>query len=273
MTAAKSSTSLDDSIAQAFVSARLKAEGLSTYPGAMPGSLEQAYAIQELAIDKWPAPVVGWKVGGIMSPWDKQLGITRLVGPVFRSDFHEYAGEEIALGVYADGFIAIEGEITAVLGEDAPAGKTSFTTEETLSLIGSLHIGVEIASSPFSGINDYGPLVTISDFGNNKGLVLGEAVPNWRNLDLGNWTVVTEVNGVEVGCNTPTGMPGGPIESVRYALENTSGRGRPLKAGQKILTGAVTGVHIARVGDTGTISMSGLAPISIRLTSLKPQSD
>ncbi len=39
-----------------------------------------------------------------------------------------------------------------------------------------MFIGIEIASSPLQNINDYGPAVVASDFGNNAGLLLGAEV-------------------------------------------------------------------------------------------------
>ena len=52
-----------DDIARAFVEARNAGTGLPDYPGALPQSLDEAYAIQERAISLFGAPVVGWKVG------------------------------------------------------------------------------------------------------------------------------------------------------------------------------------------------------------------
>ncbi len=161
------------------------------------------------------------------------------------------------LAVFGEGFAAVEGEVTAVIGKDVPAGKTDFTTEDALEFIESLHLGVEVASSPFPGINDFGPLVTISDFGNNYGLILGKEIPDWREMSLADWMFETEINGETVGKATPEGLPGGPVESVRFLLENTARRGFPVKAGMMILTGAVTGVHEAHAGDTASVTLNG----------------
>lgn len=254
-----------DERAQAFVAARLSGAGVETYPGALPASLDEAYAIQDNAIALWPTSIAGWKVGRITGDYEAQYGCDRLVGPVFQEFCHKNSGEVLDLPVYKQGFAAVEGEVTAVIAKDVPQGKTEFTTEDALEFIGSLHFGVELASSPFKGINDYGPLVTISDFGNNRGLIIGGEVAGWRDLALDTWVFETFVNDVSVGRATPAGIPGGPVESVRYLLENTARRGLPLKAGMMVLTGAVTGVHEAFAGDEAQVTL-GDEKISLRLT-------
>jgi 2-keto-4-pentenoate hydratase len=179
-------------------------------------------------------------------------------------------GKVLDMPVFTEGFAAVEGEVTAVLGADAPAGKTDYTLADALDLIAAMHVGVEIASSPFAEINDHGPLVTISDFGNNNGLILGEKIADWRRFQLRDWQFEIRINGESVGLNVPGGMPGGPLESVRFLLENVARRGRPAKAGMMILTGAVTGVHRARAGDRAEVVFNGGAAIACRLVPARP---
>ena len=255
-------SSLRDARAQAFVDARLLIKALDEYPGQKPSSLVEAYRIQDNAIALWPEEIVGWKAGRITGQWAVDLGEDRLAGPVFRPQSHTYDGAAVEMPVFAAGFAAVEGEVVAVIGEDAPVNKIAFTIDEALAMIESLHIGVEVASSPFVGINDHGPLVTISDFGNNYGLILGDALPDWRDMDLDKWVFTTRINERVVGATSVAGIPGGPMESVRFLLENVARRGHPAKKGMCLLTGAVTGVHVAKVGDRATVGVGGARSIS-----------
>lgn len=257
-------------IVEAFVSARLSASAVRSYPGAIPADLKTAYAIQDAAINRWPDEILGWKVGGVGAPYSDQLGANRLAGPVFSKRVHIKPETPLEMPVFAEGFAAIEGEVTAVIAADAPAGKTNYTIAEAVDLIGSLHMGLEIASSPFAGINEHGPVVTISDFGNNFGLVLGDEIPNWRALRAGEWEFTIEINGETIGRASPADHPAGVAESVRFMLENAAQRGRPLKRGMMILTGAVTGVHQAYAGDVGKVSCPGCAPLECKLVPAEP---
>ena len=50
-------------IAERFVQARLEARAVDGYPGQIPQTMDQAYAVQEAAIALYPDEIVGWKVG------------------------------------------------------------------------------------------------------------------------------------------------------------------------------------------------------------------
>ena len=87
-------------------------------------------------------------------------------------------------------------------------------------------------NSCFAGINDHGPLVTISDFGNNNGLVLGQEIQGWRDASPANWKMRTLIDGTLAGKADATSIPGGPLESFRQLLEICAARGLPLRKGE-----------------------------------------
>lgn len=258
-------------VATAFVAARQAASAVDQYPGRRPGSLAEAYQIQDQAIALWPDELVGWKVGRIFSPEAERLGTNRLIGPIFaRSVIQTHDPRSSAtvheMPVFIDGFAAVEGEYLVRIGADAPAGKVDWSAEDALAIIASIHVGLEIASSPYARINADGPLVTISDFGNNAGLIVGPALEGWRQFDLAAWNVETEIDGVVEGRGAASGLPGGPLASLQAALSIAARRDRPLKAGMWISTGAVSGVHEAKPGMTARVAFQdGAYHLSCRL--------
>ena len=60
----------------------------------------------------------------------------------------------------------------------------TMTLADAPDYVGEVRFGLEVASSPYTGINSGGPTVTASDFGNNHGLVLGPVIADWRTRDL-----------------------------------------------------------------------------------------
>lgn len=260
-----------DARADAFVRARLAAAPLPTYPGTMPTGLAEAYAVQNRAIDLWPDSIAGWKVGRINPPWDTRLGTDRLVGPIFSSQVLKAGTSPVDCHIFAEGFGAVEGEVIIETASDAPADKLKWTLEEAASLAGIAYSGAEIASSCFPGINDHGPLVTISDFGNNNGLIVGEEIPSWRNAQPSDWKFRTLIDGNEVGRADASSIPGGPLESFRQLLEICAARGLPLRKGMLVSTGAVTGVHDATPGQSASVEFDGLETIYLRLLSAHPR--
>ena len=251
-------------IATKFTQARLTNQALEQYPGQVPETLDEAYAIQDAAIKLWPHKIGGWKIGGVPGDYQERLNETKISGPVFENQIYKHVGKSLDMPGFADGFIAIEPELVFIVKEDAPVDKLDWTFEEALPYVDKIHIGVEIASSPFPDINDMGPMVTISDFGNNNGLIVGDALSGWEGSSLddwGNWSVETIIDDKSVGVTTPPN----PMLSFRFILENTARRGMPLKKGMSITTGAITGVHRAYAGQTSVIKCSGAADIDFKL--------
>jgi 2-keto-4-pentenoate hydratase len=238
-------------IAAAFVEARLQARALPDFPGQIPERLADSYACQDAAISMWPDRVVGWKVGLIPNELPSDPGVGRLAGPLFaRQVVTAWPGVLAEFPVFVGGFAAVEAEYVLRLGQDAPAGKTSWTPDEGRALVETMHIGVETAGSPLATINKLGPTVVVSDFGNNAGLVLGPEIPGWRERALESFTCRTFVAEELVGEGGALSLPGGPFEALKFLLEMSAQRGRPLKAGDLVSTGAATGIHEIAAGQS-----------------------
>jgi 2-keto-4-pentenoate hydratase len=124
-----------------------------------------------------------------------------------------------------------------------------FTHEEAAALIDAVHVGIEIASSPLAAINDLGAAVTVSDFGNNNGLVVGAAIEDWQNADIDSWPLSLAIDGKTIGTGKAADMLDGPVGAARFLFELMAERGIALKPGQWISSGAVTGVHAVGIGD------------------------
>jgi len=236
-----------ESIARAFLAARAAGRPLSEYPGPMPRDFDDAYRIQASAIALSGQPVGGWKVGRVPDALVETFGSNRLAGPIF-ADAIRAGGETVPeMAVFEGGFGAVEAEYLLRLGAIGEAPEGGWTNAAAATCIDEIRIGIEIASSPFPGINDHGPAVTVSDFGNNHGLVLGDVLP--RDCDFLNWPLALTINGAEAGTGTAAEMLDGPFGAVRFLLETAAERGLPVAPGQWISTGAVTGVHRVAIGD------------------------
>ena len=183
-------------IARSFVDARRNGRALPDFPGDMPDTLETAYAVQDSAIALSDRQVVGWKVGRINPPID---GINRLAGPIFADQVKDAQADPVEMPVISGGFAAGEAEFLLRIGTAPDPAKTQYTLEEATALIDAVHVGIEIASSPFPGINSNGATATISDFGNNNGLVVGAEAEGWRDGDVNDWPVELWINDERIG--------------------------------------------------------------------------
>ena len=236
-----------EAIAQAFVEARQAGNALVDYPGALPESLEEAYGIQRQAIGMFGGEIAGWKVGRIADLLVPAFGSNRLAGPIFAGAVVEIAGDESPeMPVFADGFAAAEAEFLLRIGRLPDSFDRAWTNEAVADYVDEVRIGIEVASSPFPGINEHGPAVTVSDFGNNNGLVIGAKID--ANAGFLSWPVALTIDGETAGTGNAGDMLDGPYGAVRFLFELAAEGRLQLAPGQWISTGAVTGVHPVRPG-------------------------
>jgi 2-keto-4-pentenoate hydratase len=242
-------------IARSFVDARRRAAPLRDYPGPMPADFGVAYAVQDAAIELWGDEVAGWKIGLVPVDLREKLGVDRIAGPIFRRQVVVTRGDDVVdLQVLRGGFAAVEAEFVIELGRDQPSEARRWTAENAAEMIGAVHIGVELAGSPFPGINDHGPAVTASDFGNNAGLIVGPEIKNWRTLDWRRAVAKTSIDAKPVGEGNAAALPGGPLAALAFLLNHCAARGRLLRKGQWVSSGAVTGVHQIEAGQSAELS-------------------
>ena len=123
-----------------------------------------------------------------------------------------------------------------------------------------MHIGVELAGSPFPGINALGPCVTVSDFGNNAGLILGPEIVDWRARTLDGLACETFIDGASVGRGDAASVLGGrqqAARSWRFCSAHCAARGPAAEAARPVGVStepAATGVHEIHIGHAARMS-------------------
>ena len=247
-------TSDHENIARALIDARVRKTPLTVYPGPMPQTMADAYAIQDRAIAFDGRRIGGWKVGRIAPDLVTRYGGNRLTGPIFADEIFDGATGEPVMPVYADGFAAAEAEVLLCFGE---VGTRDYDIDSVKGCIADVRTGIEIASSPFAEINRHGPAVTASDYGNNKGLILGPPIAGWRNVDLIRMPVEMAIDGETVGAATMETMLDGPFGSALFLIGILRTRGIAIPPGTWVSAGAITGIHEIRPGQRAEAVFDG----------------
>ena len=257
-------------IAAVLVDARRRAQALPEYPGPLPASLDEGYAIQDAGQARAGGHVAGWKVGRIWPPLDARFGSDRLAGPIFADKvINADAAASPAMPVFVGGFGAVEAEFVFRLGR-VPSSQSRFSLTEAAALVTSVHVGIEIASSPLAAINDLGPPIIVSDFGNNNGLIVGPAITNWQDAAIDNWPIAVAIDGVTVGTGVSGDFPDGTLGSVRFLLELLAARGIAVSEDTLVSTGAITGVHNIVAGQSASIDFGGRAALHCQIIRAVP---
>lgn len=243
-----------DAISRCLVDARLNARPLPEFPGPLPDSLEQAYAIQAASIERWPDKVVGWKVAKLAPNDRTRFGAERLVGPVFESLVYTVdPGACLTVPIYDGGFAAVEAEIVLKLGVAVQPSCKDYSDDELADFISAVYAGAEIASSPLAPANDLGPTSIASDFGCNAGVVVGPEFAGWRSRLRDPVPVTVTVDDVSIGHADAVTIAEIPLQALRFLINLSATRGIDLPAGTLVSTGALTGVHEVQLSSTARV--------------------
>lgn len=249
-------------------SARRNGTAIAEWPGEIPATLDDAYAMQLSTIAAWNDSIIGLKVGRITGSLADETGVDRFLGPIFAATLQfSVHGPDAAFPLVVGGSSALECELVAVLGERLPPAGEPLSPAVLEAAVGDWHVGIEVAGCPVSGVERFGALGSIACFGNNTGLVLGAKIADWRSRDLDMIGCTARIDGEVVGQGNAGRLPGGVWTALHFALSEARARGLPLTPGMLISTGAVTGMHPmaegcraeADFGEFGTLACVGTA--------------
>lgn len=256
-------------ISEALTAARRNLKPLADFPGELPGSIEDAYSIQDYSIEHWDDKIVGWKVGGIPAFQYELYGSGRLVGPVFEKPVQSCAdGDTVKMGGYPEGFAAIEAEYIVVLKDVLNLPDRDVSLDDMPDIVESIHVGMELASSPMLLVNALGATSIISDFGCNAGCVIGPKISNPMDIDFTKHEVSVTIDGNLAGSKPSGNGMAGPFNAVIFLINHMRARGKTLPGGLFVSTGAISGVHQTEIGTHSVINFEGLGSLNIDLVPL-----
>lgn len=226
-------------------------------------SIAEAYSIQLAMIARRQAAtgetVIGKKIGVTSRAVMDMLNVRQpdfghlLSGMVF--------GEGEALD--ASAFIAprAEGEIAFLLRRDLAGPGVS--AADVLAATEAVLPCFEIVDSR---IRDWKIQIadTVADNASCGALVLGGVLTSPRGLDLGTVGMTVEKNGEVVGTGAGAAALGHPANAIAWLANTLGALGMGLKAGEVVLSGALSALVPVVAGDDLRVSIGGLGSVGVR---------
>ncbi|MFF0741672.1 2-keto-4-pentenoate hydratase [Streptomyces sp. NPDC004111] len=223
------------------------------------GDVRAAYAVQELRTARRLARgrrITGWKVGLTSRAVQRQLGVD---SPDFGALFDDTAfcdGAEIPVGAVLQP--RAEAEIALVLGEDLPHAHS--TVADLLRATAFALPAIEVVGSR---IRDWDITLvdTVADNASSGAYVLGTRPVRLDALDLRTAGAVLERRGEVVSVGAGAACLGSPLNAALWLADTLAGLGRPLRAGDTVLTGALGPVVDVAPGDVVEARIEGLGTV------------
>ncbi|TBW38036.1 hypothetical protein EYW49_10565 [Siculibacillus lacustris] len=163
--------------------------------------------------------------------------------------------------------LKVEAEIAFLVGAGLPgrADGAPYRAEEVADALSGAFAALEIVESAFVEAPKPAPLLARADNMSNWGLITSPVVAEWQILPLETVAVRLEIDG-RVIVDRRGGHPSGdPFHPMVWLANELVRRGRGLRAGQMVTTGAFGGSHPIRPGETAIATIEGFAPVSCRL--------
>jgi 2-keto-4-pentenoate hydratase len=155
----------------------------------------------------------------------------------------------------------VEGEIAFVLGRDLPNPDT--TLGELLRAVDHVLPALEIVDS---AIEDWKITLvdTVADNASSGLYVLGKTPVSLRGLDLALEGMLLEKNGAQAAIGVGAACMGNPLEASLWLARTMALTGRPLQAGDVLLSGALGPMVPVVAGDSLRLRLTRLGEVNCR---------
>jgi len=224
-----------------------------------PDSVDQAYAAQEINTRRWLGAgrrLVGRQIGLTSVAVQKQLGVDQPDYGMLFDDMYVPDGWDIE----RDRLIQpkVEAEVAFVLGRDLDHPKITIT--DVIRAVEFVVPAIEVVDSR---IIDWkiSILDTIADNASSGLYVLGGMPRKLDGLDLRGAKMTMTSAGTQVSSGTGDACLGDPISAVWWLARTMAAVGRPLNAGDTVLSGALGPMATVKWGQVFEAQISGLGSV------------
>ena len=218
-----------------------------------------AYAVQEINTRAWLGAgrrLVGRKIGLTSVAVQKQLGVDQPDFGMLFADMAVCDGEPVAAGAVMQP--KVEAEIAFVLGRDLAVEQA--TMADVLQAIDCAVVAIEIVGSRVANW-DIRLVDTVADNASSGQYVLGNTPFRLHGLDLRDCRMEMRSGEEVVSRGAGHACLGHPLNAVLWLARKMVEVGRPLCAGDTILSGALGPMVAVQAGATYHAQVEGLGSV------------
>jgi 2-keto-4-pentenoate hydratase len=233
-------------IADRLVAARRQGARIALEGRDLPADFEEGFTIQDRVVAALASPAIGWKVMAVPQG-------PVIFAPILQSGRVTDGGTWEVVGPEPAGI-----ELDFRMGRDVPAGASP---AQVLDAVASAHVVFELCQSRIAEPAKQPRHVMLADCIANAGLVVGPEIPGWRSANLKERTGRLLVDG-KVYIEGKSVDPFGALQMLKPAL---TARGKPLAAGQVVITGSLIGMNWLTGRHALKGAIDGLGEVAIQL--------
>lgn len=224
-----------------------------------PKNLDEAYAVQEVNTARWIKEgrrLSGRKIGFTNVAVQNQLGVSEPDYGMLFTDMAVPDGWEIPRSELIQP--KVEAEVAFIIGKDLSGEQ--LTVADIIRSVEYVVPAIEVVDSR---IVDWKIDIvdTIADNASAARYVLGGSPKRLDQLELRNCTMVMESGGKQVSYGAGTMCMGDPLTAVLWLARRMARVGRPLEAGDTVLSGSLGLMVETQWGNVYEARISGLGSV------------
>jgi 2-keto-4-pentenoate hydratase len=228
-----------------------------------PATRADGYAIQAGLERHTALPLLGWKIAATSKAGQAHIAVD---GPMAGRLLRERAGETGRTVVFGTNHMRVaEAEFAFRMAVDVPPRAMPYSLDEVMASVAALHPAIEVPDSRFDDFTIVGAPQLIADNACAHAFVLGPAASaDWRDVDLVTHAVEGRVAGklAREGCGAD--VLGDPRIALTWLVNELSGLGLTLAAGQVVTTGTCLVPLPIEAGDHVRADFGVLGAVEVR---------
>ena len=232
-----------------------------------PESLADAYSAQLALLGLWGAAgdgqIGGWKIAITSKAMQALCGIDQpCVGGILHTAIHE-SPMQASLGDY--GRLGLEFELAVRIGSEAGIQREPYDGASIRARVDTVMPAFELIDDRNADYEGFDAHSLIADNTWNAGVILGDPIPDWREIDWTSQPVTLRYNGKVETAVTGDAM-GDPFAALAVVANNLVERGLSLKPGDIVITGSTLQTRFAAAGDHALYQIDGFPGVELRVT-------
>ena len=228
--------------------------------GGESADVDIAYAVQEVNTQRALVEgrrLVGRKIGLTSVAVQKQLGVDAPDFGMLFADMSYGDGEAIPAGLLIQP--KVEAEIALIINKDLTQEKHTYA--DIISATEYALPAIEVVDSRIENWK-ISLIDTVADNASSAAYVLGSRPVKLENLDLVNCKMTMTRAGEVVSQGVGKACLSNPLNAAVWLADEMVRRGRPLLAGDIILTGALGPMVVANAGDEFLVEIEGFGSVT-----------
>lgn len=224
-----------------------------------PPTISDAYAVQEALRALWQpiwGPVAGLKIAVTTKVMQELMGIDHPCGGMIYTKRVHASPYALKLGDYMH--VVAEFELAVRVGRTLAKKAAPWTREEVRAEISEVMAAFELIEDRNAVYKETKPKTLIADNAWNAGIVLGAPVKVPASFELNGLA-----GRLTMSSGTRDGRTDDPMGALAWIANLAADRGRPLEAGQVVITGSVIPTLPIGPGETFKFELDGIGRIEM----------